>query len=405
MDKKIKSLVKSRICILNASFYPMIGGGESHSKLLAENLISRGGQVFVLTRRSKKELKFSEMVGEIPVIRVPPSGFKRWGKYLWLFPASIRLFQMRNHYDIIYVCGLRIAGIFGVITGKILKKKSILRSESCGELSGDFIWNYSNFRKKSTPGILIQILILSRNFILKNASCFLGISKAICDEYLSCAVDPKKIVKIPNGIDTSKFQPVDQNEKKNLRQKLKLPSNLIFSYSGKLNKGKGLELLLRVWKSIILKRHDAHLLLVGSGDHQFLSCEHELKSYVKENQMQNNVTFTGFVENVQDYLKASDFFVFPSENEALGLSLLEALSCELPVITTKTGGILDIIDNEKNGLLVNVGDEDGLFKRIEEIISDSEKAKALGKKGRETVMKKFGINYVIDKHFKLFSSL
>ena len=339
------NLIRPRLCILNGSFYPKVGGGEIHAKLLAENLIEQNINLFVLTRKYKKDLKSYEILGRIPVFRVLPTGFVRWGKYLWLFPASVRLFKMRKRYDIIYVSGLRLSGLFGVIISMILKKKCILRSESCGELSGEFIWGSISYKRKSILGIFIQICIFLRNAILKKANCFVSISKAICDEYLRCDIDPKKIVLIPNGIDTNKFRPVDEIKKKTIRKKLGLPYENIFAYTGKLNKGKGLELLLRTWGKIIHKNNNAHLVLVGGGDNQFLSCEHDLKSYVDKNNLNKFVIFTGYVNDVQNYLQASDFFVFPSESEAHPLSLLEALSCGLPAIATEAGGITDIITN------------------------------------------------------------
>jgi glycosyltransferase involved in cell wall biosynthesis len=399
------NLIRPRLCILNGSFYPKVGGGEIHAKLLAENLIEQNIDLFVLTRKYKKDLKSYEILGRIPVFRVLPTGFVRWGKYLWLIPASVKLFKMRKRYDIIYVSGLRLAGLFGVIMSMFLKKKCILRSESCGELSGEFIWDSISFKRKSIFALLIKICIFLRNTILKRANCFVSISSTIRAEYLRCNVDPKKIVQISNGIDTNKFQPIFESKKENIRKKLGLPYQNIFIYTGKLNKGKGLELLLRTWEKVIHNNMNAHLVLAGSGQHQFLSCEQDLKSYVYKNRLKRCVTFTGYIENVHEYLQASDYFVFPSESEALPISLLEALSCGLPSIATKAGGIVDIIRSGFNGKLIEINNGKELYESIIEFLESPGRAKKMGKAGREYILKHFSIKKIAKQHEDLLHTI
>lgn len=305
-----------QICFLTEAFHPVVGGAETHGRLLAEKLIERGASVFVVTRRRTSQLKKHDNVGRIPVYRVPPAGFQRWGKYLMMLPALVRLVRMRRQYDIIYVCGLRTLGVIGVLGAYLLKKKCVLRSESCTEMSGDFIWDAPNAPKTTSARRGIELLVLIRNMILKKADRFISISAVIRDEFISCGVKPENIEHIPNGIDVQKFKPIPEKTKLQFRQKLNIPSKVIFTYTGKLNKGKGLELLLRVWQKVVTENNNVHLLLVGAGDYQFLSCEQKLKSYVKEAHLSNHVTFTGYVENVHEYLLSSDYFIFPSESEA-----------------------------------------------------------------------------------------
>jgi glycosyltransferase involved in cell wall biosynthesis len=391
-----------RICILIGGYFPFVGGGESHAKLLAEYLKHENVSVLVVTRRRISNTKYFEYVGNVPVYRIPPQGLKRWGKYLMLIPGIIWLTYLRNRYDLIYVCGQRVLGIIGVIAAILLNKKCILRSESCGELSGDFIWRSTNIKRDSKFGILIQKLILARNKVLNKANRFISISRAVTEEFLEYGIDSKKIVEIHNGIDIHKFKPIGKDYKTRLKQKCNMPSKTIFIYTGKLNKGKGLELILRVWKTISNKDYNIHLYFVGSGDNQYISCEADLRSYIIENRLYKNVTITGYVDNVHEYLQCSDYFLFPSESEAFGISIIEALACELPVITTKIDGIVDIIQHRENGLLINVNDENALKKNILWCLNNPEKAKLLGINGRKTVTKRFSINTIAEKHLQTF---
>jgi glycosyltransferase involved in cell wall biosynthesis len=392
----------SRICILIGGYFPFVGGGESHAKLLAEYLKEENVSVLVLTRRRISNTKYFEYIGKVPVYRIPPPGLKRWGKYLMLAPALIWLIYLRNRYDIIYVCGQRVLGVVGVISAKLLNKRCILRSESCGELSGDFIWTTTAINRKSIFGILIKRFLLIRNEVLKKANCFISISRAITEEFLKNGIDSKKIVEIPNGIDINKFKPNDKDGKASLRKRCNIPLKTIFTYTGKLNKGKGLELILRVWNTITQTNKNVHLLLVGSGDNQHISCETELRSYIHANHLEKHVTITGYVDNVQEYLQCSDYFLFPSESEAFGISIIEALACELPVITTNVDGIVDIIEHRENGLLINVNDEQGLKENILWCLENPEKAKILGINGRNTVQQRYSIDTIAEKHLKTF---
>ncbi|MER3445424.1 MAG: hypothetical protein C4291_00695 [Candidatus Dadabacteria bacterium] len=400
-----RSDTKPRVCLLTEVFYPVVGGSITHAQMLSEKLIENGVDLFVLTRRVTSDLKEYEMIGKIPVYRVKPSGFKRFGKYLMTIPAFWNLLKKRNEYNVIYVCGIRILGLVAVLISVLLGKKCVLRLEISGEMSGDYIRHEISEERKLFLKFIEVVLVL-RNGVLKKSDSFISISRAIENELLWCCVDPSKIKYIPNGIDTARFSPVDGNKKSMLREKLNIPTKkLIFLYTGRLTKIKGLELLLRVWKRLVQEEKEIHLILVGPGENQFLSCEYELKQFVNKYKLEDSVTFTGSVENVFEYLQCSDYFVIPSESEGLPISLLEAMSCGLPCIATSVGGIPDLIENGENGKLVKVGDEEGIYNAIVELIRNREIARIRGEKGRKTVVERFSIDSIVNEHIRLFSSL
>ena len=129
-----------RVCLLTETFHPVVGGGETHARLLSRALGRLGVEVFVLTRRRTRAMEPRACVDGVSVVRVPPPGFKRFGKYLMLLPVAWKLFSLRSRYDVVYVCGLRVLGVVGVAVSKLLGKRCVLRAESVGEMSGDFLW-------------------------------------------------------------------------------------------------------------------------------------------------------------------------------------------------------------------------------------------------------------------------
>ena len=118
-----------------------------------------------------------------------------------------------------------------------------------------------------------------------------------------------------------------------------------------------------------------------------------------------SVTFSGNVENVHEYLRASDCFVFPTESEAMANSLLEAVASGLPCIASHVGGIPDVVEHNTNGLLVQKGSVEDLTKAIETVLTNSEFAQRLGEEARRTAVEKFEVDKKIDLLESIFASL
>jgi len=394
-----------RVCIVIGKFHPEVGGGESHALALSRQLVTLGVGVTVLTRRTRSELPPKETIDGVRVVRVGPTGMPRWGKYAMLFTGMTALRSLQSDYDILYVCALRTLGLLGVRAAKRFGKTCVLRSECQGELSGDFIWKGPGEEASLVPRRPVMMYLHWRNSLLRAADRFLSIAGAITDEYRTCHVPEERIVEIPNGIDADRFTPVTAEQATELRRELNLPDGKLFVYSGKLNKGKGLEMLLRVWRDLIAEHPDVHLVLVGSGGGNVLSCEPALREQVARDGLVDRVTFTGFVHNVEQYLQAADCFVLPSDSEVLSIAILEALSCGLPVLSTRTGGTPEIITDGENGLLIDVKDEAALATGMRVLLDDPAAATAMGRRGRETVERHYSIASIAEKHLALFREL
>ena len=403
-DKVIDQPPTPRVCLLTESFHPVVGGAETHARLLARHLNALGMSTFVLTRRSDPKLSHVESVNGIRVSRVPPARMKRFGKYAMVPFAFAELVRKRKSYDIIFVCGLRVLGAPAVMAAKVLGKTCVLRAEALGEMTGHYA---SVFGRLPLPvELLFRACICARNGVLKYADGFVGISGPVAREFAQCGAAPERIFGLPNGIDTELFRPVDEVAKRLLRERLGLPIRAeIASYSGKLNRGKGLEHLIRAWEIVRHERASAHLALIGSGGGMSLSCEDELRRFVRERRMSSTVTFTGYVENVHEYLQASDLFVFPSEDEAFGLSLVEAMSCGLPVIASRVGGIPEIVEHSHNGILVRPGDPHALAREVIRLLGRPMLVRSLASHARRTVCERYSIEAVAARYHQLFCAL
>ncbi|MFO7964786.1 MAG: glycosyltransferase family 4 protein [Desulfobacterales bacterium] len=394
------------ICIITETYYPVVGGGETQARALAEGLSARGFAVFVLTRRSHESFPKIEQVGPITVFRLPPKGRAHYWKWGLLVTGLTALIGLRSRCDVIFVSGFRVLGVPAVIAGKLLDKPCILKADSLGEMSGAFFagglakWGW---RPTAFP---IRAFLKIRNKILNQADVFVAVCKDIAEELTKHGLDSKRICRIPNGVDTRTFCPVSTAEKRCLRSKLSLPrDDTIVTYSGRLVAYKGLPLLMTVWNELQKQRKRATLLLLGSGGLDIHNCEGELKSYVNMHGLRNRVIFTGEVRNVHEYLQASDIFIFPTQNEAFGLSLVEAMACGLPCISTAVGGILDIVTHLHDGVLVRSGDFRQTRQALDDLMTDTALADRLGNAAVQTVRDTFSMENVTRSYECLFAEI
>jgi glycosyltransferase involved in cell wall biosynthesis len=392
-----------RICLLTETYYPLTGGGESQARVLAANLLNRNFQVMIITRRCSDSLKEIELVDGVKVYRIPPVGAGRFARWFMLFWSLLALVKTRRQYDLVYVSGFKALGLSAVLAAKLLRKRCILKADSNGEMSGDFFAAGLKKLKLTPSSIIVRILLSGRNKILRGANSFVAITTGIAEELRSEGVDPSSIALISNGIDTDSFSPITASEKYSLRQTLVIPKKrIIITYAGRLVSYKGLPLLLRVAEVIQSEFDQVGFVLIGSGGLDMHNCEAELKKFVKDKGLEESICFSGEVNNVHEYLQASDIFVLPSEEDAFPLALVEAMACGLPVISTPVGGIKEIITDGQNGLLVQSRDFQQLYQAISGLIRNPALSASLGMAAVQTVQERYSAGIIVQKHRELF---
>src|SRR5688572_836019 len=165
-----------RVCILTETYHPVVGGGETQARLLAEQLCAGNAVVCVLTRRSDGAFPAVERMEQVRVYRVGPVGrgqLKKWGL---LVSTVLPLFRVRHAYDVLFVSGFRILGVPAVLVGRALGKRIVLKADSQGEMSGEFFGaGLARFglRPSSAP---FRTFLALRNAVLRRADAFVAIT-------------------------------------------------------------------------------------------------------------------------------------------------------------------------------------------------------------------------------------
>ncbi len=392
----------TRVLFLTESFYPVLGGGEEHIRSLGARLVASGIAATVVTRRGDASWPAEEALEGIRVRRVPPSGPARTGKYRMVPAAVAALVQERNRFDVLVVRGTRILGLPGLVAGRALGKGVVLQPELNGELSGEvYTWGTRYARGPVATGVRWGTAL--RNLLLRDGDAFVAMSERIRDEFLAAGVSTERIAHIPHGVDTARFRPARPDERAALRRRLGLPgAALVVAWTGRMLKGKGLDTLLAAFERVAAGEPRAHLLLVGSGHGQALSIEHELRRQVEASGLAARVTFAGRVDAVEECLRASDVFAFPSLFEALGISLIEAAACGLPCAGSRTGGIVDVIEDGRTGRLVPPGDAEALGTALRGLLADPGQRAAMGEAGRRLCLRRFDVEDSLERYRILF---
>lgn len=228
-------------------------------------------------------------------------------------------------------------------------------------------------------------MYLTKRLILE-ADQLLSVSKAL-KKAASAIEQPKKEIKvIYNGCDIDRFV-FKEGNRTQIRNELGIAKgDKILIFIGSLSQAKGIFELIAAFTHLNSDKSNLHLLIIGSGMARI-----KIQNYVDSHNIANKVHIIGDrpYNEVPKYLSASDIFALPSYNEGLPNVVLEAMSCSLPVVATRVGGIPEAVENGKSGILVPMKDVDSLIKAIDYLIKNDSVAKEMGIKGRKIIENNF----------------
>jgi glycosyltransferase involved in cell wall biosynthesis len=388
-----------KVCIVSPLYHTSLGGVGRQALALTEKLESFGVNIFVIARKMKGTPE-CVLSNRVPVHRA--WAFRPYMHILeemslsnlmislsFCFSIALILFKKRKEYDLVHFHGASLPLITNILPLKLYGKKVIAKvaaaklGTEAGSLQGKYFF-------------LGKILI----WMLKKVDCFVAISEEIKDGLLNDGFNQAMITRIPNFIDQNLFHPSGKESRDQIRKKLGFTDGKIVTFSGRLVERKGVSVLLEAWRKLIQDCKDVMLIILGDGP-----LEKKLKNQSRLLGIEENVKFCGFINNIDDYLAATDIFVFPSFQEGFPNSVLEAMACGIPVIATRIGGIVDVIKDEENGLLVEPGNAEQLADALKKLISDTEYASTLGKNGLKTVRENYDINVIANKYVEIYRKL
>jgi len=368
-----------KVLMATPGFHPIKGGTETVVRNLSVELNKIGVRTDVMTfnmdRKYAPKWKGKiEKIDGITVFKVPALNWLQIGQSprinlgVNLIPGRFK--NLLREYDIIHFHEVDFSFPFFSF---LVKKPKVLHLHG---IHIDFFKRYH----------------LSRIIFKHVADYYITITRQMEKDLAKLGITTNRIIYLPNSIDVNSFHPKGEKE-----------DNLLL-YLGRIVPVKGLHVLL---ESLRYVKQSTCLMIAGPiGDFEYY--QHITEQIERENRKgRHKVTYLGTIpqqELIRIYQKAS-IFILPSFWEAFPVTILEALSCETPVITTPVGGNPEVIRNFENGILVPVNDTSKLAEAINYLLDDKDRRLEMGRKGREWVIKNFSVEVIARRLRRIYQEM
>jgi len=222
---------------------------------------------------------------------------------------------------------------------------------------------------------------------------YIAITREMEKDLIELGISQSRIIYLPNALDIKLFHP-DKNKEDDL-----------LLYLGRITPVKGLHVLLQ---SLHYLQKPIRLVMIGPADQGLKYYKDIVNLIEKENQRgRHEVKYLGVVpleEAIKFYQKAT-IFILPSFWEAFPVVLLEALSCETPVVATPVGGIPEVVRNHENGILVPPNNPLKLAEAIQYLIDNKDIRIKMGREGRKWVTRNFSLDAIVNRLCSIYQNI
>jgi len=328
-------------------------GGERQTQLLIDELAKDDVQQVLVVRRG--EALARRMQGGHVEVR-PVSG------------NPIGVFQATRGVDVVHVHDGR--SVYGAYLRSLVSETAYIVTRRVNNPIGDHWFAHAAYRR---AGVVVSVAREIAQVVERYDSRIQ--SQVIHSASSGFIVDSTKSAAIRNSF-ADKF---------------------VIGHVGALdNRQKGQEFIIEVARELQSSNPEFEFVFVGDGDD-----EQMLKAAAADC---TNITFTGFVDNVGDYLAAFNLFILPSNKEGIGGILLDAMDQALPVIAARVGGVPEIVRDGSNGILIESARPDQLKSAILSLAGSAQLRRTLGERGREFA-KNLTPGVMARKYLNIYQSL
>jgi L-malate glycosyltransferase len=209
---------------------------------------------------------------------------------------------------------------------------------------------------------------------------------AASDRLVMERLPQRRIRVIPNGIDLATYTP--QHHDRPLRRIITVAN---------LRAEKAHEVLLEAAELVLRRCPDAEFVVAGNGPRR-----QELEAMAQSQGISERVQFIGHADDVPALLRSGDMFVLPSRSEAFPNGVLEAMATGLPIVATRVGGILELVENQRTGVLVPPDDARALGHALLDLIQWPSHARRLGKAARAQVEARYSWERMVSAFQQLY---
>jgi glycosyltransferase involved in cell wall biosynthesis len=410
-----------RICMLTSFFFPTIGGVEAHVFNLSKSLIKKTHDIVIV-----HPLIESHPEGRNVVIE-DYHGLEVHKLYLLNKGKKLNNFQnLTNDNSLSFLMGFYKKARPNFYAQNVIRyiKKLHLSGKIDILHQHDFIANIISTKvlSKIIPVIITnhtgEFLMINNHtwtrpslkYILSHYKHLIAPSQELCN--VPFMKLKGKASYIPNGVSIDNFTVVSPNKQILIKEQLGFKAtDVLILCARRWAPTKGVkyfvESIPKVLEASRDKGKEIRFLISGNDYEGYPRYKESIISFIKQNKLDNHITLLGDIPHhqIQKYYQASDIVVLPSLMEATSLSGLEAMSCGKPLIGTEVGGIPEIIDNFKTGLLIKPKSSKEISESIIKLINNKKARDEFGTNARTKVENEFSWDIVADKTIQVYSSV
>lgn len=293
----------------------------------------------------------------------------------------------KEKYDIVHTHNSK-AGIIGRLAAKMAGVPVIIHT-----VHGFAFHPYEKFWRR-------KIFVFLERLSSRWCDAMIAISDALIDWAIKEKICNKnKLFRIYSGIETDKFS--CKVDIKAIRAEFGIKDEeSVVGEVAKLWRGKGQEVLINAVPEILKSIPNLKVMFVGEGE-----LEKELKNIAENLNITDKIIFAGFRTDMPEVNSIMDIACLPSLWEGMGRSILEAMACGKPVVASKVGGIVDLVKDGINGILVPPGDSKELASAIIKLLKDKELRLMMGEQARKTIDERFSAKKMVSDIESVYAGL
>jgi len=296
--------------------------------------------------------------------------------------ALYKIFKLirRNRYAVVHTHQCK-ASILGCFAAKFAKVPIVIFG-----LHGDYLEN------PRFTGLWRKIYKLIEQIAVKCATMFISVGEELKERYINrYGLSSSRCEVVRSGMELANFYEVATFSQERIKQKKEelniKPEELVIGKVSSLELRKGYKFAIRVAEKIIRgNNRNIKFLFVGEGNQRA-----ELEGMVKGLGLDDRIIFTGFRSDVNELMSIFDIFIFTSLMEGLPQVLVQAAAAGRPIVSFEVEGAKEVIKEGINGFIVSSGDIDGLAEKANYLLSNPEKAKEMGRQGKEIIGNRWDI--------------
>lgn len=243
--------------------------------------------------------------------------------------------------------------------------------------------------------------ILANRLLMSRRDRVVGVGEAVRQAVIANeGIAPERVNVIYNGIDLDAIDPKHADRDGTRREMGVGPNDLVVIQVARLDYLKDHLTALRALERVALRRPDVQLVLVGEGPERG-----KIEAEIHQRRLNEHVHLLGLRSDVARLVSAADVFLLTSISEGIPLTVIEAMGAELPVVSTRVGGVGEMVVNGQTGLLASAGDDRTLAEHILSLAVEPERRRNMGQAGRQRAHTLFGEQQMHASYRRLYEEV